>query len=80
MSAIALPAGPVHIVAAGADLLRKLNVPVPIEGNQLRLSTRMLFFNCQKAWRELGTPQISIHQSLREAYEWYKAHGEIEEV
>ncbi len=77
MSATRLPAGVVHLIALVANVLRRFNVPIPIEGNQLHLSTRMLFFNCQKAWRELGPPQISIHQSLRDTYEWYKAHGEL---
>jgi dihydroflavonol-4-reductase len=74
---IPLPAWAVMILAVIADALRRLGVNVPIEGNQLRLSTRMMFFNCQKAWRELGEPQVSIEQSLRETYAWYKARGEL---
>jgi dihydroflavonol-4-reductase len=77
MMALTLPAGLVYIIAWAADILRDCGVPIPIEGNQLRLSTRMMFFNCQKAWRELGEPKIPIQQSLKEAYEWYQAHGEL---
>ena len=77
MSALALPTGVVHMAAFGADLLRSVGVPLPIEGNQLRLSTRLMFFNCQKSWRELGPPRIPIRQSLQETYVWYKEHGDL---
>jgi dihydroflavonol-4-reductase len=77
MMALTVPAGLVPVLAWGADILRECGVPIPIEGNQLRLSTRMLFFNCQKSWRELGEPEISVRQSLKETYEWYRARGEI---
>ncbi len=77
LNPITLPAWALHPIAAAADLLREWGVPIPIEGNQLRLSTRMMFFDSQKAWRELCEPQISIQQSLRDTYEWYKAHGDI---
>jgi dihydroflavonol-4-reductase len=77
MTALTLPAGLVYILAWGADVLRECGVPIPIEGNQLRLSTRMLFFNCQKSWRQLGEPKISIQQSLKDTYDWYQAHGEL---
>jgi len=77
MGAVPLPAWVVRIVAVAADALRRLGVSIPIEGNQLRLSTRMMFYNCQKAWRELGEPQVPIPQSLRDTYAWYKSHGEL---
>jgi dihydroflavonol-4-reductase len=77
MTAVPLPAWTMHVLAGVADVLRSYGVPVPIEGNQLRLSTRMMFFNCQKAWRELGEPRIPIRQSLRDTYAWYQAHGDI---
>lgn len=74
---IPLPAWLVHIVAVAADVLRRYHVPIPIEGNQLRLSTRMVFFDCQKSWRELGEPRIPIRQSVQETYEWYVKHGDL---
>ncbi|NLX11196.1 MAG: NAD-dependent epimerase/dehydratase family protein [Chloroflexi bacterium] len=75
--AIPLPAWIVYIVAWGADVLRRFRVPLPIEGNQLRLSTRMMFFDARKAWRELGEPQVPIRQSLQDTYDWYRAHGDL---
>lgn len=76
-TAFVLPAWAVRIVASVTDLLRRFNVAIPMEGNQLRLGTRMMFFDCQKSWRELGEPRIPIQQSLRDTYEWYKAHGDL---
>jgi dihydroflavonol-4-reductase len=77
MSAIPLPAWLIYIAAWIADILRRAGVPIPIEGNQLRLSTRMMFFNCQKSWEVLGEPRIDIQTSLRDTYQWYKAHGDL---
>lgn len=77
MMALTLPAWLVRRVAVVADVLRRSGVPLPIEGNQLRLSTNMMFFDCRKSWRELGPPQIPIQQSLRDTYAWYRAHGDL---
>lgn len=77
MAAIPMPAPLIYLAAWLADILRRFRVPIPIEGNQLRLSTRMMVFNCQKAWHELGKPRIDIQTSLRDTYAWYKAHGDL---
>lgn len=77
MNAVTLPGWVLHVAAPIADGLRRAGVPLPIEGGQLQLSARMMFFDCQKAWRELGEPQVSIRDSLRDTYEWYRAHGEL---
>ncbi len=76
-SPIILPDWLVWLAAWGVDLLRWAGIRLPMEGNQLRLSTRMMFFDCQKSWRELGEPRITIQQSLRDTYAWYKAHGDL---
>jgi dihydroflavonol-4-reductase len=74
---IVLPDWVLYLLAEVIDPLRRLGIPIPMEGNQLKLSTRMMFFDCQKSWRELGEPRIPIQQSLRDTYEWYQAHGDI---
>ncbi len=77
VSAVTLPTPVLYIAASIADLLRKLGVNLPAEGNQLRLGTRMMFFDAAKSWRELGEPRIPIRQSLQDTYDWYKAHADI---
>ncbi|MBI5958323.1 MAG: SDR family NAD(P)-dependent oxidoreductase [Chloroflexi bacterium] len=74
---VVLPDWALYLLAEVVDPLRRLGIPIPMEGNQLKLSTRMMFFDCQKSWRELGEPRIPIQQSLRDTYEWYQAHGDI---
>jgi dihydroflavonol-4-reductase len=59
------------------DLLRALRVPIPLDGNQMRLSAKNIFFDCHKAWHELGKPQISLHQMLTDTYVWYREHGYV---
>jgi dihydroflavonol-4-reductase len=74
---ITLPAVVVRIMALGADALRRLGVPLPIEGNQLRLSTRLMFYNCAKSWRELGEPRVPVQQSIQDSFTWYRSRGDV---
>jgi dihydroflavonol-4-reductase len=65
------------LIGTVADWLRKAGVTLPIDANQIRLSSRNLFYDCHKAWRELGEPRIGLRQSLEDTYRWYVAHGVI---
>jgi dihydroflavonol-4-reductase len=65
----------VPLVGAAVDALRAVGVPLPADGNQVRYSGKRMYFDCQKAWRELGQPQIGIRESLQDAYDWYRQHG-----
>ena len=66
-----------HRIRDTPGLIRALGIALPADGDQIRLSGRHLYFNCQKSWEELGKPQITIQQSLRDTYDWYRAHGMI---
>ncbi len=69
---------PAQIIPLAAQLVdwgRALGLEIPAEGNQLRLSQGHIYFDCSKSHRELHEPEISIEQSLRETYEWYKLQG-----
>ncbi len=72
-----LPRLAMPVMGAAVDLARALRVPIPADGNQVRLSGRRLYFNCRKAWTELDEPQIDIRQSLRDTVAWFEAHGMI---
>lgn len=65
------------LIGAAVDLGRTLRLPIPADGNQIRLSARRVYFNCQKAWDELGEPQIDIRQSIQDTYDWYLDHDMI---
>src|SRR5262249_16271368 len=61
--------------AALVDFARQLGINTPIDGNQVRLGGRNIYFNPAKAWNELALPQIDMRQSLHDTYDWYREHG-----
>jgi dihydroflavonol-4-reductase len=75
---IPIPPVVTPVISLAAGLIRSVGVTLPIDENQIRLSARNVFFNCQKAWRELGEPQIDLYRSLLDTYNWYVEHGMIE--
>jgi len=62
-------------VANLIDALRKIGIKTPIDANQARLGARKIYFDCNKAWNELGRPNFDMLQSLNDTYDWYVAHG-----
>jgi len=46
---------------------------VPLAG--VRMARKHMYFSAEKAVRELGLPQTSVEQALREAVDWFVAHG-----
>lgn len=63
--------------AAIIDLARRV-LPMPLDGNQLRLSRYRLFCDTTKARDELGLEhKRSARQAIVEALAWYRAHGVI---
>jgi dihydroflavonol-4-reductase len=75
--AMPVPAAIIPTLALLAGLLRRVGLTLPIDANQIRLSSRNVFFDCHKAWRELGQPAIDLRQSLEDTYRWYVDHGVI---
>jgi dihydroflavonol-4-reductase len=70
-----LPDWAIDPAAAVVDLMRHV-VPLPLEGNQLRLSRHRLFCDTSKAQRELGlTRTRPARQAIVEAFAWYRARG-----
>lgn len=62
------------------DLLRSFGVQTPADANQTRLGGSHVYFDADKASRELGAPRIDIETSLRETFDWYQRHGYIRET
>ncbi len=65
----------VPFAASVIDFARMIGIKTPIDANQARLGARKMYFDCTKAWNELGRPQIDMLQSLRDTYDWYVEHG-----
>lgn len=76
---IPAPAFLVDAAALAADVAKTVGISLPgdAEGNQLRLSKYPIYFNCEKSWRELHTPEIDIRQSIADTLVWYKTHGDL---
>ena len=72
-----LPDWAIEPTASLIDLIRRV-APLPLEGNQLRLSQRHLFCDTSKAREELGLTQTrSARQAIVEAFAWYRARGVV---
>jgi dihydroflavonol-4-reductase len=57
------------------DWLRKRGIETPVDAVQTRMGVRKAYFDCRKAWGELGNPQIDMRRSLRDTYDWYTENG-----
>lgn len=74
---LAVPGAITPTVATVVSWARRFGFHLPIDDNQVRLSARNVFFDCHKAWRELGEPTIDLRQSLEDTYRWYVERGVI---
>ena len=57
------------------DVLRRLGLSLPVNGDQLRFATRTLWFDSSKARRELGLTTRPYAEAARRAYDWYRLNG-----
>jgi dihydroflavonol-4-reductase len=70
-----LPDWSINPLAMMIDGLRHI-VPLPLDGNQLRLSRQRLWCDTTKASDELGLrPKCTFHQAAQETFEWYRQQG-----
>lgn len=49
--------------------------PPPFSLTAVRMARKRMFFSADRAVRELGLPQTDTRVALREAVEWFAAHG-----
>jgi dihydroflavonol-4-reductase len=68
---------PVAVLAACAfELVARISRQEPrVPLNAVRMAHSIMFFDPSKAVRELGLPQTPVEEALRDAVEWYYAHG-----
>jgi dihydroflavonol-4-reductase len=74
-----LPHALIFLVAlANEGLARATGRPprVPLAG--VRMARKRMYFIAEKAVQELGLPQTPVQQALREAVNWFVAHGYAE--
>jgi dihydroflavonol-4-reductase len=74
---LTIPYGVAWVGAAcleGAARMTGRVPPVPLTA--VRMARKRMYFSPAKAVRELGLPQTEVAQALRDAVEWFRAHGE----
>ncbi len=73
-----IPAWALPPAALAIDAFNRVNPKPPtVSGDQTRLSAHNLFFDSNKAVRELGYPLLPFRGAVERAYAWYKAHGYV---
>lgn len=72
---VTLPRALVGAAALLVDAGRALRVPVPLNGDQLRLSARGIYFDAGKARRELGLATRPLEETVQDTWSWYRAEG-----
>jgi len=65
----------VAAAAASEGLSRLTGRPPRIPLTGVRMARKVMFFDAGKAVRELGLPQTPVEGALREAVDWFTAHG-----
>jgi dihydroflavonol-4-reductase len=69
---------PLAVAALDTGLARLRNTAPRFELDAVRLSRKKMYFDSNKAVRDLGLPQTPIEDPLRRAVEWFRAHGYLE--
>ncbi len=70
------PRWTIPIAALALDMLAAIVGPkLPLNGEQMRLTGKQLYFDSSKAQRELDLPHTPIRQAMQECYDWYMANG-----
>lgn len=73
---VRVPYGLIYLVALvneGAARATGRPPRVPLAG--VRMARKHMYYSAEKAVRELGLPQTPVEQALREAVDWFVAHG-----
>lgn len=70
-----LPHSLIEPAARAVEVLGRV-VPLPLDGNQLRMSRHYLYCDISKAARELGLSKpLPFRQAAEDAFHWYRTHG-----
>ncbi len=73
---VRLPYRAALALAGGAELVARLSGTEPLVAKTaVRMAAKRMFFDPSRAVRELGLPQTPVDQALRDAVDWFWAHG-----
>jgi len=70
-----IPSWILQPLASPLDLLCRF-VPMPFNGDLLRFSNQLMYYDTRKAQHELGlTDLLPVRTALQDAYQWYQEQG-----
>ncbi|MBN1317663.1 MAG: SDR family oxidoreductase [Anaerolineales bacterium] len=73
-----VPFWAIEPIAIGVAAARKVfGNRIPINSNQVRMSGQRLYFNTDKAVRELEMPQTPFRTAVERAFRWFKDNGHL---
>jgi dihydroflavonol-4-reductase len=73
---VRLPFRAALALGTGAELVARLTGKEPVVARTaVRMAAKRMFFDPAKAIRELGLPQTSVDEALRDAVDWFWANG-----
>jgi dihydroflavonol-4-reductase len=66
------------LAAASMEVAARVTGGAPrVPLTAVRMARKRMYFSPAKAVRELGLPQTDVREALREAAEWFRAHGAV---
>jgi dihydroflavonol-4-reductase len=68
---------PLAYAAFGELVLARLGVPPDVSLESVLMARQRMFYDAQKAVRELGLPQSSVTTALSDAVTWFRDHGYV---
>jgi dihydroflavonol-4-reductase len=72
---IRIPNFAVPAMAEGIGLLQKMKVRVPVDRGRILLGKQHMYYNNQKAKRELGLKIRSFEETIRDTFQFYRDQG-----
>jgi dihydroflavonol-4-reductase len=75
---IRIPYAVAWLAAASMEAAARVTGTSPrVPLTAVRMARKRMYFSAAKAVRELGLPQTDVREALRDAAEWFRAHGYV---
>ncbi len=68
---------PLAYAALGEHVLARFGIAPDVSLESVRMAKQRMFYDAQKAVRELGLPQSSVTGALADAVTWFRDHGYV---
>ncbi len=75
---VRIPYAVAWLAAASMEAVARMTGGAPkVPLTAVRMAKKRMYFSAAKAVRELGLPQTDVREALRDATEWFRAHGYV---